>query len=395
MTLIAMAISGMPPTMTADVLITSFDGELGVRLPNRPMPLAVEEVQHLTYKPDKLLQKLYVIQSNVCMCVAGRVYELKLILDDFRNFCSWKSNEGKSQVNFEEIRDFFSSYDEDILKQVVLGIAIAIDQENGLVFTPDIHKSAWQGDSSNEFGAVLAAGSGAEQYLKHITWHKLFGSSHQPGEFMYVKQVNFSFITKFLCKENLSLKSLEDYWGGFLETCFFNGKCFEKVGNVAFVISDAATDDYGNMTTPVPKLFIYSQYLENVLYLTTVEASDFQIDVSEDSISFISKHYSKSLFPVEEIDAKCPPSALYENDNLSFISTKVALGINVKITVGVHLPISAYTEGEDVKVEYVDGESIKFIWPVHLHEKLSSMVKESYPMVKNAIDGNNPSDSVK
>lgn len=109
------------------------------------------------------------------------------------------------------------------------------------------------------------------------------------------------------------------------------------------------------VTTHIPRLFIYSQYIYNVLYLTTVEATDFDIKVLEDSIQYISKDFIKTLFAVEEIDIKSSPITLHQNDNLSFVSTKVAVEINVKITPETYLPISAYTEGEDVKVDFAEG----------------------------------------
>ena len=392
MTLIAMALTKKPPIMTADILITSEDGIADVKLPNRPSPLSDEEVRGLDYKPETFLQKLYVIQPNICMCVAGGVYEIKLILEDFRNFCRWKSNDGKRLLTFQEVQDFFSGYDQDTLKEIVCGVAVAKDEESGFVFTPDIHKGDWEAGISDDFGAVVAAGSGAKQYLEHIAWHNQVGSSHEPGDFMYAKQVNFSFITKLLSKENRTLKSLEDYWGGFLETCYFNGESFEKVGDVVFVISDAASDAEGSMTILNPRLFIYSQYIDNVLYLTTVEATDFTLSQSEESIEYVSKRFTKTLFRIEEIDAKNPQTGLHQDDDLSFISNNVALGVSVMITPQVHQPMSAYTEGLDVSVEFVDGDYIKLIWPVHLQEKHAATIKKYYPMLKEAVDGQNPSD---
>lgn len=385
MTLIAISVSKMPPILTADILTTSINGEVDMPLPNRPIPLTVKEIKHLFYKPEGLVQKLYVIQPNICLCGAGNVYDLKLILEDFRNFCKWNSNEGKKWLTREIVQDFFSNYDQDTLNGVVLGIAVAKDQDNGFVFTPEKHKSFWQGGGSEDFGAVLAAGSGKTQYLEHISWNKLVGSSHKPGDFMYAKQVNYSFITKFLCKENLTLKSLEKYWGGFLETCYFNGECFQKDANVAFVICDSTTDEEGNMSIPIPKLFIYNQYIENVLYLTTVQASDFEITKSNDSIRYISKNIIKTLFIVEEIDAKDRASALTQNDNLSYITQKIALGINVKTTSQTYLPISAYTEGEDINVEFNDEKYIELLWPIHIHEKQAKTIKENYSIIKEVI----------
>ncbi|MBK6937450.1 MAG: hypothetical protein IPH18_11625 [Chitinophagaceae bacterium] len=336
---------------------------------------------------------MYVIQPNICICAAGDIYSLKLILEDFRNFCKWKSNDGNQWLTSEVVQEFFSSYDQDVLDKIVLGIAVAKDKENGFIFTPDKHKSFWQGGGSEDFGAVLAAGSGAQQYLEHISWHKQVGSSHKPGDFMYAKQVNFSFVTKFLCKENRTLKSLEDYWGGFLETCYFNGDSFEKAGNVAFVICDSETDQDGNMSIPIPRLVICSQYIDNVLYLTTVQALDFEIKQSEESICYVSKNYTKTLFAVEEIDTKNSASALTQDDNLSFATGKIALGIDVKIDSQTYLPTSAYTEGEDVKVEFVDGEYIEMIWPVHLQDKQAETIKQYYPTIKEAIDRRNSSDN--
>lgn len=392
MTLIAIALSEMPPILTADILTTSINGEVDMSLPNRPIPLTEKEIKNLSYKPEGLVQKLYVIQPNICLCGAGNVYDLKLILEDFRNFCKWNSNEGKQWLTREIVQDFFLNYDQDILNEIVLGIAVAKDEENGFVFTPEKHKSFWQGGGSDDFGAVLAAGSGKTQYLEHISWNKLVGSSHKPGDFMYAKQVNYSFITKFLCKENLTLKSLENYWGGFLETCYFNGECFQKDANVAFVICDSTTDDEGNMSVPIPKLFIYNQYIDNILYLTTVQASDFEIIKSKDSIRYISKNFIKTLFIVEEIDAKDKASALIQNDNLSYITQKIALGINVKTTSQTYLPISAYTEGEDIKVEFSDENYIELIWPIHLHEKQAKTIKENYSIIKEAVSSSESPD---
>lgn len=387
-----MAVSEMPPILTADILTTSINGEVDMRLPNRPIPLTEKEIQHLSYKPYRLVQKLYIIQPNICLCGAGNVYDLKLILEDFRNFCKWTSNEDKQWLTFEVVQEFFSKYDQDILNEVVLGIAVAKNEENGFIFTPERHKSFWQGGGSDDFGAVLAAGSGRKQYLEYISCHKQAGSSHNPGDFMYAKQVNYSFITKFLCKENRTLKSLENYWGGFLETCYFNGEHFEKDGNVAFVISDSETDEEGNMSIPIPKLFIYNQYIDNVLYLTTVQVSDFEIKQSEDLISYISKNFIKTLFIVEEIDAKHIPSMLTQNDNLSYITRKIALGVDVKTSAHSYLPMSVYAEGEDIKVEFCDGNYIELIWPIHLQEKQAKTIKQNYSMIKEVVGGDNSSD---
>ncbi|MBK8952736.1 MAG: hypothetical protein IPM85_11060 [Chitinophagaceae bacterium] len=41
----------------------------------------------------------------------------------------------------EVVQEFFSSYDQDVLDKIVLGIAVAKDKENGFIFTPDKHKS--------------------------------------------------------------------------------------------------------------------------------------------------------------------------------------------------------------------------------------------------------------
>ncbi len=393
MTLIAMALSNRPPILTADILITSADGMADMKLPNRPAPLSEAEVKHLSAKPHRLLQKLYVIQPNICMCVAGRVYEIKMILEDFRNFCRWKTEDGKGWLSLTQIQDFFATYSEDVLNEVVLGIAVANDEENGFVFTPDIHREKWQSGVSDDFGAVLAAGSGAVQYLEHIQWHNQVGSSHVPGDFMFAKQVNFTFITKLLSKENRTLKSLEEYWGGFLELCYFNGEGFEKAGDVAFVISDADCDEEGTMGVPIPRLFIYSQYIENTLFLTTVKAGDFEITQDEESIQYVSRTFTKTLFAVEEIDAKKPATALQQQDDLSFFANQVALGLTVALAPDAHLPMSAYTEGMDVYVEFKDEDYIKLVWPVHLQEKQAALVKEHYPQLKDAMDGRNPSDT--
>lgn len=392
MTLIAMTISDMPPIITADILTTSINGEVDMRLPNRPIPLTENEVKHLTYKPYGLVQKLYIIQPNICFCGAGNVYDLKLILEDFRNFCKWKSNEDKHWLTLEILEEFFSNYDQEIINEVILGIAVVEDKENGFVFTPEKHKSFWQGGESDDFGAILAAGSGKTQYLQHISWNKLVGSSHKPGDFMYAKQVNYTFITKLLCKENLTLKSLENYWGGFIETCYFNGECFQKDANVAIVIGDSETDNEGNMSIIIPKLFIYSQYIDNVLYLTTVQASDFEIIKSEVSITYKSKDFIKTLFIVKEIDAIDYASVITQNDNLSYITQKIALGINVKTTAQTYLPMSAYTEGEDIKVEFNDGNYIELIWPVHLYEKQAITIKDNYSRIKEVAYQRDPPD---
>ena len=128
------------------------------------------------------------------------------------------------------------------------------------------------------------------------------------------------------------------------------------------------------------------------MYLTTVQASDFEIIKSKDSIRYISKNFIKTLFIVEEIDAKDKASALIQNDNLSYITQKIALGINVKTTSQTYLPISAYTEGEDIKVEFSDENYIELIWPIHLHEKQAKTIKENYSIIKEAVSSSESPD---
>lgn len=393
MTLIAMAITDKPPILTADILVTSEDGEANVKLPNRPAPLSDEEVRHLRNKPLRFLQKIHVIQPNICICMAGGVYYMRVILEDFRNFCRWRSNDGNRVLTFQEVREFFSGYDQDVLSEIVCGIAVASNDISGFVFSPDIHKHIWQSGVSDDFGAVLAAGSGAKQYLEHINWHHQMDSSHEPGEFMYAKQVNFAFITKLLSKENLSLKSLEAYWGGFLETCYFKEGRFEKAGDVVFVISDAEADQEANLGLPIPRLFIYSQYIDNILYLTTVEATDFFLDQSEEYIEYVSFNFTKTLFKVEEIDARNAPDSLTQDSDLSFVCNNIAMGLNVRIGPKFIQPMSGYTEGGDVRVEFADVDYIRLIWPLHLQKSTERGLKEVFPLIKDAIEERNSSDT--
>lgn len=393
MTLIAMTImKDRPPILVGDILITSTEGKIDMKLPHRPKSLSAEEIKHLSFKPDRLLQKLYVIQPNICICTAGSVYHLKLILQDFKSFCRLKTNNGERWLNPDEVQEYFSNYDQDILSNVVIGIAVAIDSKKGFLFTPDIHKEVWQGGGSHDFGAVIAAGSGATQYLQHIYQHTLVGSSHQHGDFMYAKQVNCSFITKFLCKEHQTLKSLNHYWGGFIETCFYTGQQFEKLSDIVFVIADAKADDDGNLDLPIPTLFIYSQYINDVLCLTTVQATDFSISISDDSIVYISESLSQTLFKVDQIDSESYSIAPDPINDLTFFTNNVAMGVNIDVASKALIPISAYTEGNDVEVDFVEGKYIKFTWPRHLFEKQNSILKEYLPSI---IDSIKESDSSK
>ncbi|PZR30066.1 MAG: hypothetical protein DI535_00775 [Citrobacter freundii] len=377
MTLIATSINQGHPFLTADILITEDNGKPDLQLPNRLEGIPREQFEQLSSQPTSFLQKLYIMEPNVCVCLAGNILTLKAFLQDLRIFCRIKSNDGRIAIKVLDLKNFFEGYDDAVLKELSCGIMIVEGNAGDNVEIYEAHYGQWIHGDTVVFGQVFVSGSGAAQYVKHLQVHASKAADPDKTSEFRTREVTFTFLVKLLAKERLTLDGINASWGAFLEVCFFDGERFVKNEGLAFILSDAKVDIDGNFHELVPTTFIYNEYHANILHLTTIEVSQLVIEESADSIIFESDECEHILFSVGEIDREIPAEAT--NVSPGFFTNEIALSIMLELPNGAKMTMSIYTTGYDVAVEFSGKGTIKFTWPKVMHEIVARTVKSLNP----------------
>jgi hypothetical protein len=106
MTLIATAINKKNiPFLISDLLISSDTGIANFQSPTNHFPINQYLPQDSTNKPESFSQKTYIINKDLCVMLAGSVYEMKNFLDDLIKYFN------HHELTRTHLFNFLNSYD--------------------------------------------------------------------------------------------------------------------------------------------------------------------------------------------------------------------------------------------------------------------------------------------
>ncbi|MBI3233694.1 MAG: hypothetical protein HYZ42_06575 [Bacteroidetes bacterium] len=245
-----------------------------------------------TYKPDSLAQKLYIIGGNVCVAVAGDEVEIVPFLRELKNRCRLYNS-----ITEGIIRKFLDDYglNTQLINSAFFLTCIEhrspdsiyvgmFNYPQKITAIEDNNNGGWQSLRSDVYDEIYACGSGAESFLNIVSQTGTFETRHTKGDIWYAMQSNVSLIAKILAIERTTLHNLQTHWGGGFETAFYNGKEFEKVTDIVYVICNGQFDKDGDIGLPFPGLFLYYSYRDCVLNIVRVEVKKFKREYMNDKI---------------------------------------------------------------------------------------------------------------
>jgi hypothetical protein len=388
MTLIACTINHKVPFITADTLMSSKVGKEIVILPTNNFNINPFLPSDAKYKPDSLAQKLYIIKKNVCVAVAGSEYELIKFLKELEERCKLFD-----EVTESHIRDFFEEYDLNAQLPKSAFFLICIEHRDlesiyvGMFNYPksiqvygDSHVGGWKYLDNDVYDRVYACGSGAESFLNIVGQTGIFDTRHNKGGIWYAMQANISLIAKILAIERVTLHNLQTHWGGGFETVFYNGKEFEKISDLVYVICHGDFDQNGDIGLPFPSLFLYYTYKEDILHIIRVEVRKFRKDYYGEKIILTAnaEDFTSNCFKVEKLGAMGDESQ--RSDDFSFKTFHVAIGYAILTPKnGVFNP-SSYNVHPELTVAYVHNKSVEMILSRDVCESVRSSAKQVFDL---------------
>lgn len=375
MTLIACTLNYKKPFIIGDLLVSSTDADKSIQLPSNTIDI------NKFLKPKSshavgLYQKIYIINNNVCVALAGNVYEMTEFLKEFTRRCAYYDN-----ITEQDIHSFIEEYDKEnlfansafyIMLMFREGTQITVRQ----FWYPPEH---WNTVKSEIFEEVSACGSGKDDFLYQAAEKQHFSdATFEKGNIHRAVAFNLSLIAKFLAIERVSLHTINKNWGGGFETILFDGSKFIKLDQVAYVACYAQFDSAGNIGLPQPQLIIYYEYYKDVLFMSSIEVKRWNVEETGDSIILTSNHYSADLHMAPRLDL--PAGSVIElPPHFSFQTRRVALGYTLITPGNVILAPASFLEDNGVSVQYEDKQFIRLVLKRQINDLIAKTAKEVFP----------------
>jgi hypothetical protein len=334
---------------------------------------------------------MYFIKDNVCIVFAGLSDEilvfLTLIKNTFQNY---------DEISMEDIHRFLNAYDiEQNYKESAFFITHIENLPNGSIYVSqfycpskinnvdlikfNIEEGSWNIMNDPVYEIVSACGTGTKGFLNIIRQVGIFHTLLEKGDFLRAVQTNTMLVSKLLALERVSLYTLKENWGGGFETAYYNGEKFEKLNEIAYVISHGQFDVSGDIGLPIPILTMYYKYVNTTLYIIALEVHRYSIQETELLITFTSLtgEFHTTLYEVEEIgvenveDYELPP-------DFSFSTNKISMGYSL-ITQqnGIFNP-AFFNLRPEVNINFRQGKSLEVTIHKKIAEEIRNMSKEYF-----------------
>ena len=371
MTLVACTIKSNVPAIISDILVTNNAVE-AIALPTNVFDIN----PYLTSKrkPVFLNQKTYIIRENVCVTLAGNVSEMAAFLIELKIRCSYYESVGAN-----EVKNFIEGYDikNEFSTSAFMILAIENTVEGHEVKQFHYPTDEWDMTSGGIFDTIYACGSGKKDFI-HWTKAITLKTDEQSDPLHEMVWRNACYIARLLATERVSLHTINRYWGGGFEIALFDGRSFFKIDKIAYVIFHAYFDDSGNIVSLIPGLVLYQHYYNDILFISAIEVSEFELSVNAHTSTFTSQEGKANMFPVLPIDRKEAFSEADFPPSYSFHTNRIAVGFAF-ITEKIIMPASYFIENVETAVKYVDGNSLTITLKTEVNNEVLGAARRAYP----------------
>jgi hypothetical protein len=306
--------------------------------------------------PLGLRQKLYLINDQIALALAGNVYQMTTFLEDIKNFFKFHT------TTYQNLNSFMEGYDQESVLDCSILVIIVESFEEALV--PNILAFGnWERYTDPLIENGLITGTGKRAFFDKLQLISRDNSAHSD-----LRNTNLILLSLFLADERYTLDSIIDSWGaGFEVIEFYEGK-FRKMDNLTYVICHTEINEEGTSLTNIPFLVMHYTYHGEILTINTYLDNEF-------------KRYGVLPLDIkkENFDSSQIP------DYNGFESTQVLCTFVVKKKNGNFFHTSVLTNPDDG----FDAIKVKFQPPapayleIHIDEMLSDKILEGYRQSPN------------
>ncbi len=328
MSLIACTLNYGYPVLIGDLLFTTFHRS------SNPIVIptflgGVEEFlpNHLHLYPEGLRQKIYVINDNLCIATSGVLYEMRHLLECLRNYFKYHP------TNLQNVERFISCIDVEEIRDSAYILMVSENKNDKTELNLRLF-GEWHSTQNSEFEQLLTWGSGQTQYLEDVCEESTIHSGGSMTSLDRSISLNLMTFCKLLARERFSLRSIQRYWGGGLEMIYFNGKAFQKVDDITYVVWKGSIDA-NDAIKFTPFLIMNYKYYEDILVITC----------------FDGKYGRYGILPIfrtaDDINTDIIPKQLH------FDSTKVCCIFIIDLPNGTVFTPSLFTENKGTEKGFV------------------------------------------
>lgn len=375
MTMIAFATNHGALTVVGDLLIT------GDQKPSQFVLPAISEdiIDYLSDDnggyPIYLIQKVYILKKNVCAIFAGNLSTIKPFLEDLALFCRIHD-----EINETNLSKFLKDYQSKEPTNSVSFMILIANKEGEIMQLNQVKFGSWRRAQSPLIGDVLAAGSGAIDFIEAITAKgDVLHSSFEPGSNERAIQTVLIILSQLLAKERAVLSTVKKHWGAGFEVVYAANCEFFKLDDITYIIHQGQFDKHGNIAPPIPAIILHYKYHGNVLVITAIAPQKGETAATDDQIVTRYTRYRVGQFIVESMI----PDEKYDSKKIteisSFTSHLNAMGYIIETGSGGYYLPSSFHYGPEMTVEYKHKESVTITMKRELNDILSEAAKKIFP----------------
>lgn len=242
------------PVLIGDLLISATDN-----IYNAEIPVYMKSFPEFQTKqnlfPETLKQKIYIINDQMALGMAGYLDEMKNLLQDVKNFFKYYD------TNYENIEIFWEQYNKYDFKRSACVFLVG-EKELDKTVIKSKKVGNWNYGFNKEFGDVFSFGSGSETILDELEEIKYSPSNNRERIALHTIA-----ICRLIGSEYFSGHSIINSWGGGYELIFYDGKKFTKIDDTCYLIWNCKFDEKGNYDLE-PRIALNYKYFENIFIIT-------------------------------------------------------------------------------------------------------------------------------
>ena len=259
----------LAPVIIGDILFTS-EGQVE----NFSLPTYLDGVGNFLLESDKhypsgLVQKIYVVEDQFAIALAGDEDEMKMVLERFREYIKFQ------KINNEVFNKSFTKRTiKEFCKKEVPELALTdcslcifyADTQVGFSF---VRLGNWLESSTNRFGFVTACASGAEDFITiaRENYNPAFVEKEEINDRIFGNHLTL--FGQLISLELITLETIKNSWGVNYEMITFVDGKFKKADNLTYLIIQVYVD-LDSEERSVQPLFIYNSSYHNELLLINV-----------------------------------------------------------------------------------------------------------------------------
>lgn len=376
MTLIAHSNSFVVPFVAGDILLSSTVKPSSFVPPTRHEDiLGYLNEPYRRYFPCDLAQKVYIINPQLVVGVAGSESEIKPFVRELKQRSGFY---GGNMIE-NDVKTFLDGYDLGLhCQQSAFFMQLVEHGEEGGISLKQFTWGNWDEVETQLYAIVNAVGSGAKLFNTWSNEPVDFSSTHEPSEINYPIQSNTILFAKLLAIERATLRTLHDNWGCGFELAFYNIDGYEKISNITYLLFESEFRGDGGIGEPTLAKLMHYSYSGGRLTIYSIDILHARYERDEKETRIHADKVVLGIYPVQSFlddNANEEPS----KQDISFTTYTVATAFTIiKDKEKLYIP-GFSNNGIETKVEFVSNKICSVTILNEYLENIKNEAKKIFP----------------